>query len=102
MVTGSGSAACGSALVGKFQRLLKALMARLRRSQAPAAVNIVCCTKGGERYVLLYDDAHRAEAQATAGRWAANPELSFNWSDAGAVYQSMRQPMCVICLKELR
>ena len=46
------------------------------------AINIVLLTKGDDRYAVLFDDASRAEALQTIGRWAADPELNFTWYDA--------------------
>ncbi|MEY4179634.1 MAG: hypothetical protein RLY70_3208 [Planctomycetota bacterium] len=45
-------------------------------------VTILALVKGQERYVFLFDDAHRTEMLRTLGRFAADPELSFTWSDA--------------------
>jgi hypothetical protein len=46
-------------------------------------INVIALVKGGERYVFLYDDDSRAEAISVLGKFAANPELSFSWYDAG-------------------
>ncbi|MCL2349739.1 MAG: hypothetical protein FWC50_15920 [Planctomycetaceae bacterium] len=47
--------------------------------------------KGSERYVFLYNDAHRAETLRVLGRYASNPELSFTWYDAAVLSQKIRQ-----------
>ncbi len=47
--------------------------------------------KGEERYVFLFDDAHKAEVLRTLGRFASNPELSFTWYDAAVLSQKVRQ-----------
>jgi hypothetical protein len=54
-------------------------------------IHVLALVKGGERYVFLYDDAHRAEALRTLGRFASNPELSFSWYDAAVLSQRIRQ-----------
>jgi hypothetical protein len=54
-------------------------------------INVVALVKGEERYVFLYDDAHRAEALRVLGRFASNPELSFTWYDAAVLSQKIRQ-----------
>ena len=54
-------------------------------------INVLALVKGTERYVFLYDDASRAEALRTLGRFASNPELSFTWYDAAVLSQKVRQ-----------
>jgi hypothetical protein len=44
-----------------------------------------------ERYVFLWDDAYRADLLRTLGRFASNPDLSFNWYDAAKVSQSVQE-----------
>ena len=53
-------------------------------------VNVIALVKGGERYVFLYDDASRAEALRTLGRFAARPDLSFSWHDAAVLGEKVR------------
>lgn len=53
-------------------------------------INVLALVKGDERYVFLYDDASRAEALRTLGRFASNPELSFTWYDAAVLSQKIR------------
>lgn len=53
-------------------------------------INVLALVKGEERYVFLYDDANRAEALRTLGRFASNPELSFTWYDAAVLSQKIR------------
>jgi hypothetical protein len=54
-------------------------------------INVLALIKGEERYIFLYDDAHRAETLRTFGRYASNPELSFSWYDAAVLSQRLRQ-----------
>ena len=54
-------------------------------------INVLALVKGSERYLFLYDDAHRAETLRTLGRFASNPELSFTWYDAAILSQKIRQ-----------
>ncbi len=53
-------------------------------------INVLALVKGNERYIFLFDDAHRAEALRTLGRYASNPELSFTWYDAAVLSQKIR------------
>jgi hypothetical protein len=54
-------------------------------------INVLALVKGNERYIFLYDDASRADALRTLGRYASNPELSFTWYDAAVLSQKIRQ-----------
>jgi hypothetical protein len=54
-------------------------------------VNVLALVKGTERYVFLYDDAHRADTLRTLGRYASDPELSFTWYDAALLSQKIAQ-----------
>jgi hypothetical protein len=54
-------------------------------------INVLALVKGSERYVFLYDDASRSETLRVLGRYASNPELSFNWYDAAVLSQKIRQ-----------
>ena len=54
-------------------------------------INVLALVKGGERYIFLFDDDNRSEALRTLGRYASNPDLSFNWYDAAVLSQKIRQ-----------
>ncbi|MCU0958681.1 MAG: hypothetical protein MUF48_01130 [Pirellulaceae bacterium] len=54
-------------------------------------INVLALVKGQERYIFLFDDAHRAETLRTLGRYASNQELSFTWYDAAVLSQKIRQ-----------
>ncbi len=54
-------------------------------------INVLALIKGQERYIFLFDDAHRAEALRVLGRYASNPELSFTWYDAAVLSQKVRR-----------
>ena len=54
-------------------------------------INVLALVKGPERYIFLFDDAHRAETLRVLGRFASNPELSFTWYDAAVLSQKIRQ-----------
>lgn len=54
-------------------------------------INVLALIKGKERYIFLFDDAQRADALRTLGRFASNPELSFSWYDAAVLSQKVRQ-----------
>ena len=54
-------------------------------------INVLALVKGEERYIFLYNDAHRADTLRTLGRYASNPELSFTWYDAAVLSQRIRE-----------
>ena len=54
-------------------------------------INVLALVKGEERYIFLFDDAHRSDALRALGRFASNPELSFSWYDAAVLSQRLRQ-----------
>jgi hypothetical protein len=54
-------------------------------------INVLAMIKGQERYVFLYDDAHRVETLRTLGRYAADPQLSFTWYDAAVMSKKIRE-----------
>jgi hypothetical protein len=54
-------------------------------------INVLVLVKGEEKYLFLYDDASRAKALQALGRYAANPQLSFNWHDAAVLGQQVRR-----------
>lgn len=54
-------------------------------------INVLALVKGKERYVLLFDDDHRADALRVLGRYASNQDLSFTWYDAAVLSQKIRQ-----------
>jgi hypothetical protein len=53
-------------------------------------LHTVCVVAGAERYILVYDEHGRSEALRTLGRWAMNPDLSFDWYMAALASQKMR------------
>lgn len=54
-------------------------------------VQVLALVKGNERYVFLYNDAHRRDALHTLGRFASDPELNFSWYDAAVLSQKIRR-----------
>jgi len=54
-------------------------------------VNIVTGWHDGEFYAICYTDAERGNALRTIGRWASNPQLSFDWRDAGGMGAAIRK-----------
>lgn len=54
-------------------------------------IETVTLIKGKEKYIYLFDNAHRAHALRMLGRHASNPELSFSWYDAAMLCTKMRQ-----------
>lgn len=67
------------------------MKASVRRDIVSSDINVLALVKGEERYVFLFDDAHRAECLRTLGRFASNPELTFSWYDAAVLSQKVRQ-----------
>ena len=59
-------------------------------SEGLGDLNLFMLEKGGEKYVFIFDDRNRAAIVRAAGRFAANPELSFSWYDAALVVRSAR------------
>lgn len=64
-------------------------MTRLNINQSD--LNVLALVKGDERYVFIFDDEHKAEALRVFGRFATNPELSFNWYDAAVMSQRLHK-----------
>ncbi len=62
----------------------------MEHSAVSQDINVLALVKGNERYIFLYDDASRADALRTLGRYASNPELSFTWYDAAVLSQKIR------------
>lgn len=52
---------------------------------------LLTLVKGSERYLFLYDSAHRQEMLVTMGRFASSQELSFSWYDCAVLSQKIRQ-----------
>lgn len=46
--------------------------------------------RGGHAYVFLWAADRMEEACATAGRWAADPELPLTWHEAALIVASIR------------
>lgn len=77
---------------GKFRQTVLLRPARFdRKGQFVSQdINVVALIKGKERYIFLFDDAHKAEALHTLSRFACNPELSFTWFDAAVLSHKIR------------
>ena len=68
----------------------------IRNTDHPSAspqgsINVIILVKGDERYIFLYEDSERTECLRQLGRFASNPELSFNWFDAATLSQKIRK-----------
>ncbi len=48
-------------------------------------LNVIGITHGPERYVWIYDNGQEREVMRIAGRFAADPELSFTWYHAAVI-----------------
>jgi hypothetical protein len=57
-------------------------------------LTIIAYIRGAERYILLFDDEHKAEALRTLGRWACNPGLAFDWFDAAKLALKVKEELC--------
>ncbi len=53
-------------------------------------LDLVVLVKGLERYVFLFAHSRRVEMLRLAGRFAADPDLSFTWYDASILCQKVR------------
>ena len=62
-----------------------------RRSAVSEDINVLALVKGEERYIFLFDDAHRSQALRVLGRYASTPDLSFSWYDAAVMSQKIRK-----------
>lgn len=51
----------------------------------------VGCTQDGQRWLIIFDDSHRADALRQLGKWAADPKLDFSWYSAAVLAQRIRQ-----------
>lgn len=60
-----------------------------------SGTNIVVTFKGNERYIWIYDDSQVAQCLQSFGRFASDPELSFNWFDAAKTARAVRDRMKV-------
>ncbi len=54
-------------------------------NRLPITLAAYCLPKGDERYILVVEPEWRVEAIRTLGRWAANPDLSFDERDEAAL-----------------
>jgi len=46
------------------------------------SIEVLAIKKGADTYAFIFDSARRGEITRTFGRFAANPELNFDWADA--------------------
>ena len=53
----------------------------------------VALVKEKERYIFIYDTESFQELMRLLGRFAVNPELSFNWYDAAILSQRVRKDL---------
>lgn len=54
-------------------------------------LNILAIVKGEEQYIFLFDDDHRADCLRTLGRFASDPDLSFDWYMAAVLSSRIRK-----------
>ena len=53
------------------------------------ALRYVILRRGNETYMFTFTPETSREAINTAARWAADPELSFDWEDADEAYDQI-------------
>jgi hypothetical protein len=56
-------------------------------------VNVLALVRGEEQYIFVFDPTRRTELLRLLGRYAADPELSFNWFDAAVLSHKIRELM---------
>ncbi len=54
-------------------------------------MNVLALAKETERYLFFYDDESSDTCLQTLGKFASDPELSFNWYDAAILSQQARR-----------
>ncbi len=54
-------------------------------------LNILALVRGNDRYMIVYDEAAKAEALKQIGRWASSWEFSFTWYDAARLSQELHK-----------
>lgn len=54
-------------------------------------VNIIVHIVGESRYTFLWDNRSLPQLLQVLGRYAADPELNFTWSDAASISQKLRR-----------
>ncbi len=57
----------------------------MRNNRFAAKMNLVAPGDDREAYVVVYDREHIVDAKQTLGRWASDPQLSFDWKCADAL-----------------
>lgn len=56
-------------------------------------VNVLALVRGEEQYIFIFDPARRTDLLRLLGRYAADPELAFNWFDAAVLSHKIRELM---------
>jgi hypothetical protein len=56
-------------------------------------VNVLALVRGEEQYIFVFDPSRRTELLRLLGRYAADPELAFNWFDAAILSHKIREMM---------
>jgi len=56
-------------------------------------VNVLALVRGEEQYIFVFDPSRRTELLRLLGRYAADPDLSFNWFDAAILSHKIREMM---------
>jgi len=65
----------------------------MSRSVPKGQVSVVTLVRGEEHYVFVFQPQKRTELLRLLGRYAADPNLSFNWYDAAVLSQRIREMM---------
>jgi len=65
----------------------------MSRSVPKGQVSVITLVRGEEHYVFVFHPQKRTELLRLLGRYAADPNLSFNWYDAAVLSQRIREMM---------
>ena len=53
-------------------------------------INLLILIKNEDKYIFIFEDHQAKEVLRTLGKFAANPELNFNWHDAAKLSRAVR------------
>ena len=64
-----------------------------RTESKPMDRNFLIILRGGERFIWIYDDQHAPRLAGAIAKAAADPRLSFTWSDAADAIRTVTDRM---------
>lgn len=59
--------------------------------RGPNEINVLVIERAQHRYVFIFDDEHATDVMRTAGRFATDDRLNFNWTDANRVAKCLEK-----------